>query len=142
MNTYKVQTVTENLKHLETGIQDIASNVRTKIDELARGTTEMITDMRKDLEQGSTVVSKLLKTINSLRPTSSTLSPATTSSSTTPMASSTIITEPTSSPSFLQKEKVMQELKTKLLSKKTITITTQIKKFVPFDICDPFVSGY
>ena len=46
-----LQTMIENLKHLEIGVQHIVSNIRTEIDELARGTTETITDMRKDLEQ-------------------------------------------------------------------------------------------
>ena len=134
----------ETLKYLETGVQDIVSNIRFEIDELTRGTAEIITDMRKDLKQGSIVVVKLLKTINSLRPTFY-ISLATTSSSTTPMASSTTptnITELSSSPSFLKKEKEMQELKAKLLLKKTINITIQTKRFIPFDIYDPFVSGY
>lgn len=121
-----LQTVTDNLKHLETGVQDIVSNIRTEINELSKGTTEIITDMRKDLEQGSTVVAELFKTINSLKSISSTISSATISSCTTPTASSTtptiisptIISEPYSSPSFLEKEKEMQELKAKTIIKK------------------------
>ena len=34
-----LRIVTENLKHLETGFQDIVSNIRTKIDELSKETT-------------------------------------------------------------------------------------------------------
>ena len=51
----------ENLKHLETGVEDIVSNIRTEIDELASRTTKIITDMRKDLEQGSTVLQNSLR---------------------------------------------------------------------------------
>ena len=79
-----LQIVTENLKHLETGIQDIVTNIRTEIDELSKGTTEILTDMRKDLEQGNLVVAELFKIINSLR----TISSETISSSTMPMESS------------------------------------------------------
>ena len=66
-----LRTVTENLKHLETGVQDIVTNIRMEIDELSKGTTEILTDMRKDLEQGNLVVAELFKTINSLRTISS-----------------------------------------------------------------------
>jgi len=117
-----LQTVTENLKHLDTGVQDIIANIKTEIDELTKGTTEIITVMRKDLEQGSNVVAELLNTINSLRPNSSTISSATTPSSITPMTSSTIktitpttISEPSLRPSFLEKENEMRELLAKLL---------------------------
>ena len=112
------QNVTEHLKHLEIGVQDIVSNIKAEIDELSKGATEIVINMRKDLEQGSTVISELFEAINSLRPISSTISSATISSSTMPMASSitpTIIFEPSSSPSFLKKEKEMEELKAKLL---------------------------
>jgi len=43
---------------------------------------------------------------------------------------------------FLEKGKMMQELKAKLLSKRTTTQTSQAKKFVTFDIYDPFFSEY
>ena len=33
-----LQTVTENLKHLEIGVQAIVTNIRTEIDELSKGT--------------------------------------------------------------------------------------------------------
>jgi len=36
----------------------------------------------------------------------------------------------------------MIEGKEKVLSKTTIPSTTQTKRFVPFDICDPFLAGY
>ena len=61
-----LQTVTDNLKRPKTAVQDIFLNIRTEIDELSIGTTEIITDTRKDLEQGTTVVAELLRTINSL----------------------------------------------------------------------------
>ena len=51
-----LQIVIENLKHLEIGIQDIVTNIWTEIDELSKGTTEILTDMQKDLEQGNLVV--------------------------------------------------------------------------------------
>ena len=37
---------------------------------------------------------------------------------------------------------MMQELKAKLLSKRTTTQTSQAKKFVTFDIYDPFITRY
>ena len=36
----------------------------------------------------------------------------------------------------------MLELKVKLLSKRTIQLTTQTEQFIPFDICDSFFAEY
>jgi len=144
-----LETVTVNLEHLETGVQNIVTNIRTEINELAKGTKEIIGDMRRDLDQGRTVVPKLLKMVNSLRSALSTNSPVTTispiqsvASSTLPTITSINISKPSSSSSFLEKEKEMQELKVKLLSKRIIALTIQPKKVLPFDICDPFLTAY
>jgi len=142
------ETVIVNLEHLEIGLQDIVVNIRTEIEELAKGATKIISDMRKDLEQGRTVISELLRTINSLRSSSSTISPIITTSFAKPMTSPTMqtntttLTEPSWSSPFLEKEKEMLELKAKPLSKRTIPSTIQTKRFVLFDICAQFLVGY
>ena len=139
-----LETVTMNLEHLQTGIRDIVANIQTEIDELAEGTSKIIGDMRKDLEQERTVISEFVKTVNSLRSTSSTISPLTSTSSAKPITSRTIqiitsaSTESSSSLPFLEKEKEMLELIAQLLSKRTIQSTTQARRFVLFDICDSF----
>ena len=89
------ETVIVNLEHLEIGLQDIVVNIRTEIEELAKGATKIISDMRKDLEQGRTVISELLRTINSLRSSSSTISPIITTSFAKPMTSPTMQTNTT-----------------------------------------------
>ena len=115
---------------------------------MAKKTIEIISDTRKDLEQAWNVSIELLKTINSLRLTFSTISPLISTSSAKPITSPTIQTttltfaEPSSSSPFLNKDKKMLKLKAKLLSKGTIHSTTQTKRFVPSDIFDPFLSGY
>ena len=45
-----IENVTVNREHLETGVQDISANIRTDINELAKGTTKTTGDMRKDLD--------------------------------------------------------------------------------------------
>jgi len=88
---------------------------------LTKGTTEIISDMRNDLEQGQTLITELLKTINSLGSTSSTISPLISTSSMNPITSLTIqtttsaSTKPNLSSPFLKKEKKMLEFKGKLL---------------------------
>jgi len=104
--------------------------------------------MRKDHEQGRTIITEFLKTISFLKSTSSITSPMITTSSANPMTSPTIQTttttlaEPNSSSPFLEKEKEMLQLKAKLLLKKIINPTTQTKKFVLFNIYDPFIARY
>ena len=103
-----LETVTVNLRHRETGVQDIIANIRTKIDEFSKGTTEIISDMRKDLEQGRAVIEELLKNISAIKPTSSTTLPMITTSFVKPMTlpamrtTTTTLTEPSSSSSFLE----------------------------------------
>ena len=121
------------LEHLEIDVQGIVANVRTEIDELTKGTTEIIGDIRKDLEQGRTIVLELLKTIDSFRSTSSTTSPLISTSPAKPATSLTIQSttsasaEPSLSSSFLEKEKEMLEFKATLLSKRTIQSSIQTK---------------
>ena len=73
--------------------------------------------MKKNLAQGCTVVAEILKTIGSLKPSSSKLSTMSTISIAKPQTSLTTqaITEPSSSSSFLETDKEMLELKEKLL---------------------------
>ena len=91
--------------------------------------------MRKDLDQGRTVVSELLKMVNSSRSTSSTNSPLTTISPIQPVASptlptiiSTTISERSSSSSFLEKEKEMRELEGQTIIKKNYSFNYATQK--------------
>ena len=106
-----LETVTVNLEQLEIRVQDIAANIGTEIDELSKGTTEIISDMRKDLEQERIVIAELLKTISAIKLTSSTTSLMITTSSAKLMTSPTLqtttrtLTEPNSNSSFVEQEK-------------------------------------
>ena len=94
----------------------IVDNLQIKINELLTGTTGIIGDMKKHLEQGRAVVVEMLKSISSLKPISSNLSTVSTTSPTMPQTLPTTQTiEPSSSSPFLEKQKEMPELKAKLL---------------------------
>jgi len=92
--------------------------------------------MKRDLEQGITVLAEMLKPLSI---TKSSLSTITTTSLAKPQTSQTImIEEPSSSSPFLEKENEMLELKVKLLSKRIEP--NPVVKMVSFDICDPLLA--
>ena len=101
-----LETVSEGLEHLDTGVKAIVENTKVEVEELSKGTEEIISNMRHDLKQGRVVVAEMLKALSNTKLSSSTTSLA------KPQTSQTIV-EPTSSRPFLEKEKDMLELKAK-----------------------------
>ena len=95
--------------------------------------------MKKDPQQRITVTIEMLKSISLLKSPSLTVSTSPAKPETLPTTEATKLS---SSTLYLEKEKQMLQPKGKLLVKRTTNPTTQTKKFVPFDICDPFIEGY
>ena len=69
-----LETVLIGLEQLETSVQAIVNNLRTEINKLSTGTTYIIGDVKKHLEQRRIIIGEMLKSISSLKPNSSTLS--------------------------------------------------------------------
>ena len=117
-----LNTVSAGLEQLEISAQAIVDNLQTEINELSTRTSDIIRDMKKDLEQGRMVLDEMLKSISSLKSHSSTISTISTISPVKPQFLQTTKSKaPSSSIPFLEKERKMQELKAKLLAKRTVT---------------------
>ena len=62
-----LEAVSVGLEQLETGVQATVDNPCTEIDEFTTGTSSFISYMKKDLEQGITVITEMLKSISCLK---------------------------------------------------------------------------
>ena len=69
-----LKIVSEGLEHLDTGEKAIVENIIIEVEELSKGTDEIIKDMKKYPEQGRTIVVEMQKLLSTTKSSSSTIS--------------------------------------------------------------------
>jgi len=62
-----LETVSTGLEYLDTGVKAIAESIKVEVKELSKGTEEIISNKRRDLEHGRIVVVEMLKALSSTK---------------------------------------------------------------------------
>ena len=62
-----LEIVAEGLEHLHTCVNARVDNLKVKVEELSKGTEEIILNMKLDLKQGRTLVAEILKVFGTIK---------------------------------------------------------------------------